>query len=67
MEVTDLLLGGMKGVQHVQELHRLLGSVSAKHEKECEEGEVVGCDRLGRDDPYLLQCLCQLQRQALDQ
>lgn len=29
--------------------------------------EVVGCDRLERDDPCLLQCLCQLHRLALDQ
>lgn len=29
--------------------------------------EMVGCDRLVRDDPYLLQCLCQLHRQVSDQ
>lgn len=66
MEVRDLLLGCKKEVWPVQELHTL-PSFSVSQAWKREWGEVVGCDQLRRDDPYLLQCLCQLHRQALDQ
>lgn len=66
VEVRDLWLGRMKEVWHIQELRRL-PSFSVSQAWKREWGEVAGCDQLRRDDPYLLQCLCQLHRQALDQ